>query len=54
MLTFDSTIGKVAKLAILEAVKDVNADSTILPRTTLVLNMQNSNCSGFFGMVGGN
>ncbi|KAK6939205.1 Ionotropic glutamate receptor [Dillenia turbinata] len=51
IFTFDSTIGKVAKIAIQEAVKDVNADSTILNGTKLVVKMQNSNCSGFLGAV---
>lgn len=51
VLVFDSTIGRVAKIAIEEAVKDVNSNSSILPGTELVLKMQNTNCSGFFGMV---
>ncbi|XP_022936060.1 glutamate receptor 3.3-like [Cucurbita moschata] len=51
IFSFDSTIGKVAKIAIEEAVKDVNADPGILPGTKLWLQMQNSNCSGFLGMV---
>lgn len=53
IFTFDSTIGRVAKIAIEEAVKDVNSNSTLLPGTQLVVQMQNSNCSGFLGMVGG-
>lgn len=53
IFTFDSTIGKVAKIAMEEAVKDVNANSSILHGTKLVLHMQNSNCSGFDGMVQG-
>ena len=53
IFTFDSTIGRVAKVAIQEAVKDINADSTVLPGTTLVMEMRSSNCSGFLGMVGG-
>lgn len=52
--TFDSTIGKVAKIAMQEAVNDVNANRSVLPGTKLVLTMQNSNCSGFVGMVQGN
>lgn len=51
ILSFNSTIGKVATIAIEEAVKDVNADPSILPGTDLWLQMQNSNCSGFLGMV---
>ncbi|KAM1127260.1 glutamate receptor 3.3 [Malus sylvestris] len=51
IFTFESTIGRVAKLAIREAVKDVNSNSSILHGTKLAVNMQSSNCSGFLGMV---
>jgi len=44
----------VAKLTLEEAVKDVNADTNILHGTKIVLTMQNSNYSGFLGMVQGN
>lgn len=54
IISFDSTIGRVAKIAIDEAVKDVNADPNILPGTHLVVTMQDSNCSGFLGMIQGN
>lgn len=53
IFTFDSTIGKVARIAMEEAVKDVNANSSILHGTKLVVKMHNSNCSGFTGMVEG-
>lgn len=53
IFTFDSTIGRAAKIAIQEAVKDVNSNSSILQGTKLVVQLQNSNCSGFLGMVGG-
>lgn len=53
IFTFDSTIGKVAKVAIEQAVKDVNENPTVLPGTTLRMDMRSSNCSGFLGMVGG-
>ncbi|XP_047307518.1 glutamate receptor 3.3-like isoform X2 [Impatiens glandulifera] len=52
VFTFDSSIGRVAKLAIQEAVNDVNSDSSLLPETKLVVHMQNSNCSGFQGLLG--
>ncbi|KAI3724699.1 hypothetical protein L2E82_36485 [Cichorium intybus] len=52
IFTFDSTIGRVAKVAIEEAVKDVNANSTVLHGTELRMEMRSSNCSGFLGMVG--
>ncbi|XP_059278798.1 glutamate receptor 3.3 [Lycium ferocissimum] len=52
IFTFDSTIGRVAKIAIQEAVKDVNSNSSVLQGTKLVVKLQNSNCSGFLGMVG--
>ncbi|KAL9248847.1 Glutamate receptor 3.3-like protein [Drosera capensis] len=51
LLTFDSAIGRVAKVAIQEAVNDVNADPSVLPRTRLNVTMRNSNCSGFIRMV---
>ena len=53
IFTLDSTIGRVAKIAIDEAVKDVNSNPDILRGTKLVIEMQNSNCSGFLGMVEG-
>ena len=53
IFTFNSTIGRVAKIAMEQAVKDVNSNSSILPGTKLDLTMQDSNCSGFFGMVEG-
>lgn len=53
LFTFDSTIGRVAKVAIQQAVKDINENSTVLPGTTLRMDMRTSNCSGFLGMVGG-
>ncbi|RDX99915.1 Glutamate receptor 3.3, partial [Mucuna pruriens] len=51
IFNIDSIIGKVAKIALEEAVKDVNANTSILHGTKLVLTMQNSNSSGFIGMV---
>lgn len=53
LFTLDSTIGRVAKIAIEEAVKDVNSNSSILHGTKLNITMQSSNCSGFIGMVEG-
>lgn len=53
IFSFDSVVGKVAKIAIEEAVKDVNSNPNILPQTQLQISMQNSNCSGFMGMVEG-
>ena len=53
IFTLDSTIGRVAKIAIDEAVKDVNSNLSILQGTKLTVTMQNSNCSGFLGMVEG-
>ncbi|KAJ0781710.1 putative periplasmic binding protein-like I [Helianthus annuus] len=52
IFTFDSTIGKVAKVAIQQAVKDVNQNPSLLPGTMLQMDMRSSNCSGFLGMVG--
>ncbi|KAK1304367.1 Glutamate receptor 3.4 [Acorus calamus] len=51
LFTYDSTIGRSVKAAILAAVDDVNADPTVLPGTRLNVIMQDSNCSGFLGTV---
>ncbi|KAL9269001.1 Glutamate receptor 3.3-like protein [Drosera capensis] len=51
LFTFESTIGRVAKVAIQEAVKDVNDDPTILSHTKLNVIMRSSNCNGFIGTV---
>ncbi|KAK3232024.1 hypothetical protein Dsin_003905 [Dipteronia sinensis] len=51
IFTFNSSIGKVSKIAIEEAVKDVNSNSSILHGTKLNLTMVDSNCSGFVGMI---
>ncbi|KAF9618767.1 hypothetical protein IFM89_002462 [Coptis chinensis] len=51
IFTFNSTIGRVAKIAMEAAVEDVNSDSSVLKGTKLVLKMQDSNCSGFIGLV---
>ncbi|XP_054818508.1 glutamate receptor 3.3 [Prosopis cineraria] len=51
IFNFDSTIGRVAKIALEEAVQDINANASILRGTKLVLTEQNSNCSGFLGLV---
>ncbi|CAA2964952.1 glutamate receptor [Olea europaea subsp. europaea] len=52
IFAIDSTIGRVAKIAIEEAVKDVNSNSSVLHGTKLEVKMHNSNCNGFLGMVG--
>ncbi|XAR64273.1 hypothetical protein NMG60_11024549 [Bertholletia excelsa] len=49
ILAFNSTIGRVAKIAIEQAVKDVNSNSSILPGTKLVVEMKNSSCNAFLG-----
>lgn len=51
LFTFNSTIGRVAKLAIELAVEDVNADSEVLGGTRLNVIAQDTNCSGFVGTV---
>ncbi|XP_052197634.1 glutamate receptor 3.6-like [Diospyros lotus] len=49
--SFNSEIGKVAKVALRAAIEDVNSDPGILRGTKLVLTMHDSNFSGFLGMV---
>ncbi|KAF8410638.1 hypothetical protein HHK36_003170 [Tetracentron sinense] len=51
LFTFDSTIGRVAKIAMEAAVEDVNSNSSVLGGTKLYIKMQDSNCSGFIGIV---
>ncbi|XP_026409605.1 glutamate receptor 3.7-like [Papaver somniferum] len=51
LFTFDSVIGRVAKVAIEAAVADVNADPSILKRTKLNFIMQDTNCSVFLGSM---
>lgn len=53
LFTYDSTIGRAAQLAIELAVDDVNADRTVLAGTQLKLITQDTNCSGFVGIIDG-
>ena len=53
LLHFNSTIGQVAKIAIQEAINDVNSNSTILHGTKLNLRMIDSTCGGFLGFIRG-
>ncbi|KDP43782.1 hypothetical protein JCGZ_22409 [Jatropha curcas] len=50
-LSFNSTIGKVARIAIQAAVDDVNSDPSILGGTKLRIKMQDTNYSGFLGII---
>ncbi|TVU16009.1 hypothetical protein EJB05_39555 [Eragrostis curvula] len=51
LFSFNSTIGRAANVAIVAAVSDINNDSSILKDTKLVVQMQDTNCSGFLGIV---
>ncbi|XP_077243561.1 glutamate receptor 3.7-like [Tasmannia lanceolata] len=51
IFTFDSVIGRVAKVAIETAVADINANSNVLGGTKLRLIAQDSNCSVFTGSI---
>ncbi|XP_050125335.1 glutamate receptor 3.6-like isoform X2 [Malus sylvestris] len=51
IFTFDSVIGKIAKLAITLAVEDVNSNPEILNGTKLTLKMQNTKSSDFLGII---
>lgn len=53
IFTFDSTIGRVAKVAIEAARDDVNANPTVLAGTRLDIEWRDTNCSGFLGMMEG-
>lgn len=54
IFTFNSVIGRVAKVAIQEAVSDVNADPKILNGTQLNLFIEDADASVFLGSIEGN
>ncbi|XP_020582004.1 glutamate receptor 3.1-like isoform X2 [Phalaenopsis equestris] len=51
ILALNSTIGRVARVAINVAVKDVNSDPSVLRGTRLVVHQQDSNCNAFVAIV---
>ncbi|KZV17709.1 glutamate receptor 3.4 [Dorcoceras hygrometricum] len=51
LFTLNSVIGQSAMPAILAAIEDVNADTSILKDTKLNLILQDTNCSAFLGTV---
>ncbi|KAI3462302.1 hypothetical protein Pfo_018965 [Paulownia fortunei] len=51
ILTFDSVIGKVAKVAIEAAVEDVNSNPNVLKGTKLKITILDSHFSGFLGII---
>ncbi|BFG39467.1 hypothetical protein CerSpe_257410 [Prunus speciosa] len=51
VFSFDSTVGKVAKVAIEAAIEDVNSDPAVLGGTKMRVQMQDTNYSGFLGIV---
>lgn len=51
IFSFNSTIGKVAKIAIEAAINDVNASPQVLKGTKLNISMKNSHQNGFLGVV---
>lgn len=53
LFTFNSTIGRVAKVAIDAAIDDVNNDSGVLRGTKLVAQVQDTSCNGFIGIAEG-
>lgn len=53
IFTFNSVIGKVAKVAVQAAIEDVNSSPDILQGTRLKLTMHDSNSSGFLGICDG-
>ncbi|KAJ0261978.1 Glutamate receptor 3.7 [Hirschfeldia incana] len=52
VFTFDSVIGRAAKVALEEAVSDVNADRNVLEDTELRLFVEDSSCNVFHGSFG--
>uniref|UniRef100_A0A0E0Q348 Glutamate receptor n=1 Tax=Oryza rufipogon TaxID=4529 RepID=A0A0E0Q348_ORYRU len=53
LFTFDSVIGRAAKVAIELAVADVNRDDGVLNGTYLSVVEQDTKCSGFIGIIQG-
>ncbi|XP_076921691.1 glutamate receptor 3.6-like [Bidens hawaiensis] len=51
ILTFDSIIGKVAKIALEAAIEDVNSDPTVLSGTKMKIALHDSNYSAFQSMM---
>ncbi|XP_065855573.1 glutamate receptor 3.6-like [Euphorbia lathyris] len=51
VLAFNSTIGKVARIALQTAVDDVNSDPSVLSGTKLKFVMQDTKYSGFLGII---
>ncbi|KAI7738381.1 hypothetical protein M8C21_008444, partial [Ambrosia artemisiifolia] len=51
ILTFDSIIGKVAKIALEAAIEDVNSHPTVLNGTKLKLTLHDSKYNGFLSMM---
>ncbi|OIW15713.1 hypothetical protein TanjilG_04248 [Lupinus angustifolius] len=51
LFTLNSVIGRSAKPAIMAAIDDVNANTTILPGIKLEVILHDTNCSGFLGTV---
>uniref|UniRef100_A0A1D1ZJS5 Glutamate receptor n=1 Tax=Anthurium amnicola TaxID=1678845 RepID=A0A1D1ZJS5_9ARAE len=51
IFNFDSITGRAAAVAINAAVDDINSNTAILKGTKLVIKMQDSNHSGFLGIV---
>lgn len=51
LFTFHSTIGRAAKVGIAAAVNDINRDPSVLQGTKLVVQMQDTNYSGFISIV---
>lgn len=53
ILSFNSLVGKVTKVAVEAAVEDVNSIPDVLGGTKLNLTMLDSNSSGFLGILEG-
>ncbi|GMP62451.1 hypothetical protein CsSME_00024558 [Camellia sinensis var. sinensis] len=51
LLSYNSVIGRVSKVAIETAIADVNADPSILNGTQLKLIMEDTGCNVFLGSV---
>lgn len=54
IFTLNTINGKVSEIAIKAAEKDINSDKSFLGGTKLSISFQDSNFSGFLGIIGGN
>lgn len=53
IFTFNSTVGRAAKVAIDAAIDDINSNPSVLAGSKLVISLKDTNYSGFIGILEG-